>query len=228
MKREARSDPGWTLFGSVRRTDPLARYGLKAQSLSPKVRAGFDQLLAENALLRVDLTDLSEKLVAAEALADYDALTPVRNRRAFLREVDRAIGHCARYGGQASVLFLDLDGFKAVNDRHGHAAGDAALTHVASLLLGQVRGTDVVGRIGGDEFAVLLAKASLEEARAKAHALSLLIAASPAVFEGVSLSIGASIGAAAFDGKTGETPNAILARADEAMFLEKASAKARG
>lgn len=206
--------------------DPLTRFGLVASKLSPKLRAAFDVLMAENALLRAEATDLMERLALAETVADFDPLTPVRNRRAFLKDLARAQSYCARYGGQSAVLFVDLDGFKQINDRFGHAAGDAALIHIAGLLQSQVRDSDVVGRIGGDEFAVILANAAPDEARRKAESLSRLIAETPAVFEDQVLSLAASIGAHVFDASAAmETPQTLLARADEAMFLEKAAGK---
>jgi diguanylate cyclase (GGDEF)-like protein len=200
----------------------LARFGLAASRLSPKVRAAFDVLMAENALLRAEAGDLAERLALAETAADFDPLTPVRNRRAFLKELTRAQSYCARYGGQSAVLFVDMDGFKRINDQYGHAAGDAALIHIASLLQSQVRDSDVVGRIGGDEFALILARAAPEEARRKADQLVRLIAETPALFEDQELRLAASIGVHVFDGAAlNEAPLTLLARADEAMFLEK-------
>ena len=118
------------------------------------------------------------------------------------------------------MLFFDLDGFKAVNDRFGHAAGDAVLRHVAGLLLANVRDSDVVGRVGGDEFAVILAKADLEAARAKGAALAALIADTPCQFEGRSHQVCASVGVHCFS--KGESAERILARADEDMYAAKA------
>src|SRR5579875_145629 len=123
------------------------------------------RLKAENAVLRA-------RLAEAERLADHDALIPVLNRRAFSRELARTIAYCERYGAAASLVFFDLDGFKAVNDAHGHAAGDAALRAVAEVLTANVRDSDLVGRLGGDEFGVILAQANREVATIKAAALA--------------------------------------------------------
>src|SRR4051794_32728089 len=99
--------------------------------------------------LRQEVAELRRRLAAAGKLADVDALAPVLNRRAFLRELERALDYLSRYGGQACLLYFDLDGFKGVNDRFGHAAGDEALKAVASRLLARVRRSDLVGRLGG-------------------------------------------------------------------------------
>lgn len=169
-------------------------------------------LLQEVATLKAEVARLS-------ALADYDTLTPTLNRRAFLRELSRAIAYCRRYGGSAAVLYLDLDGFKAVNDRFGHPAGDAALVQVALLLGANVRESDVVARLGGDEFGLLLRRVDAVKAQAKAQALAQAIADEPFRFEGEELRLGGSFGVRAFDGHT--DPEAWLAEADAAMFVRK-------
>ncbi len=138
----------------------------------------------ELAELRAQVQALSERLAEAERRADIDVLTPLLNRRAFMREVQRAIAVARRHDIPASVIFFDLDGFKAVNDRYGHAAGDAALVAVAERLQAEVRESDVVGRLGGDEFAVLLLHADREAATQKAEALRACVMQTPVAFEG--------------------------------------------
>ena len=96
------------------------------------------------------------KIAELEARADVDPLLDILNRRGFERELARSLAYVKRYGTAAALVFIDLDGFKAVNDRHGHAAGDALLKAVARQLTGHVRASDVVARLGGDEFAVLM------------------------------------------------------------------------
>ena len=135
------------------------------------------RLMQEVDALRQELRAMGGRLAEAERLADHDVLTPLLNRRAFVREVQRAIALTRRHGTPASVIYFDLDDFKGVNDRFGHAAGDAVLIAVAERLLAQVREADVVGRIGGDEFAVLLQHADLEGAQAKAAGLVKAVSA---------------------------------------------------
>jgi GGDEF domain-containing protein len=113
-------------------------------------------LLAEIERLERELLRAEGKIAELEARADVDPLLDILNRCGFERELNRSLSYIGRYGAAAALVYLDLDGFKAVNDRDGHAAGDALLKRVARALTAHVRASDVVGRLGGDEFAVLL------------------------------------------------------------------------
>ena len=124
-------------------------------------------------------------------------------------------------GGRPARLYFDLPGFTAVNDRHGHAAGDAVLEAVARSLLNKVRESDVVARLGGDEFAVLLAQAEAEAARHKAARLVEELEAQPVGFEGRAIHVRLSVGVRHFE--PGLTPARWLAEADAAMFVRKGS-----
>ena len=102
-----------------------------------RTSSGRTEALAdENALLRASLSKMRERLTELEMLADTDTLTPLPNRRRFLRELERVVGQANRHGTPAAVLYVDLDSLKAINDAHGHFAGDAALIHVGRLLAG--------------------------------------------------------------------------------------------
>jgi diguanylate cyclase (GGDEF)-like protein len=201
-------------------TDSMTLMGVPEAELTPTVFAALTALMSEVDALKRERERLRSALRAAEEQADTDALTPLQNRRAFVRELARIAAFSERYDVRASLLFFDLDGFKAVNDQFGHAAGDAVLRHVAALLLANVRDSDVVGRVGGDEFAVILAKADLDAARAKGAALASLIAETPCAFEGRRHAVSASIGVHCF--ARGENAEHILARADEDMYAAKA------
>lgn len=109
-----------------------------------------------------DLAHMAEQELAAVQLATTDELTQLSNRRGFIRLAEQALSLCRRVGKPASLLFLDLDRFKQVNDRYGHAEGDYALRSFARLLTTTFRDSDVVGRLGGDEFVVLLTNASAQ------------------------------------------------------------------
>ena len=177
------------------------------------------RLTQEIEALREELRAVGRRLAEAERLADHDVLTPLLNRRAFVREVQRAIALTRRHGTAASVIYFDLDDFKGVNDRFGHAAGDAVLIAVGERLLAQVREADVVGRIGGDEFAVLLQHADLEAAQAKAAGLAEAVSDEVVEAAGgqvrVSLTWGArQIGAV-------DSAEQALSEADAAMYLRK-------
>jgi diguanylate cyclase (GGDEF)-like protein len=176
-------------------------------------------LMSEIEDLRNEVSVLKLRLNEAQGLADMDVLTPVLNRRAFLREMKRVAAFAQRYGSPASVVFFDLDGFKSVNDRFGHAAGDEALKAVAKRLLANVRESDIVGRMGGDEFAVLLAQADKETALAKAQSLAEAVRAEPVEFGEWSAPLHISFGVREIE--PGADPEEALAEADAAMFLRK-------
>jgi diguanylate cyclase (GGDEF)-like protein len=110
-----------------------------------------------------DLTRMAEQELAAVQLATLDELTMISNRRGFEALSRHALGLCRRLEKPASLLFFDLDLFKQINDRFGHAEGDRALTNFAELLKQTFRESDVIGRLGGDEFAVLLTNADMKE-----------------------------------------------------------------
>jgi len=181
-------------------------------------------LAAEVDRLRQQLLAARRKLAVLEALADIDPLTDLPNRRAFERELARALAYVKRYGISAVLLYLDLDDFKRVNDRHGHAAGDALLRAVASVLGRHVRESDVVARIGGDEFALLLWHCDEVNAAAKALALEASVGRTTAMHEGATLSAGASVGSAVL--LPLDTPGEVIARADHAMYARKAARRA--
>ena len=177
------------------------------------------RLAREVETLRLELKAMGRRLAEAERLADHDVLTPLLNRRAFVRELQRAIALTRRHRTPASVIYFDLDDFKGVNDRFGHAAGDAVLIAVAERLLAQVREADVVGRIGGDEFAVLLQHADLEAANAKAQALSLTASSPPVPFEGDKIAVKLTFGVRQVDAV--DSAEQALSEADAAMYLRK-------
>lgn len=176
-------------------------------------------LNAEIDRLRAEIEALRRRAEAAEAAADHDVLTPALNRRGFVAVMQRTIAYCRRHHVPAVLLYLDLDGFKGVNDALGHAAGDAALVRVAELMLANLRESDAVGRLGGDEFALLMLNAGLEEGRAKAGQLAATLSAEPFVWEGRSAELGGSFGVRAWDGHN--DPEVWLAEADAAMWVRK-------
>ena len=176
-------------------------------------------LAQENAELRAELARLQARLAEAEGLADRDALTPLFNRRALMRELARARAVTERYGGPASLVYFDLDGLKAINDRFGHSAGDAVLRAVAERLIGHVRASDVAGRMGGDEFAVILTQTNGFQAEAKARALAEAIAAEPV--EGLPSVLRLRVSWGVAEIRPEASPDAIVAEADAAMYAAR-------
>lgn len=193
--------------------------GLAEADLTPAVRAALNTLIGEMDELRLEVARLKLRLSEAEADADRDPLTPVLNRRAFLREVRRLGAFAGRYGSPASLIYFDLDGFKAVNDRFGHSAGDAALQAVAERLAAHVRESDVVGRMGGDEFAVALAQADRGTADAKAAALAGVIEGEPVVCGEWSVPLHISWGVRDIDPEV--DVETLVSDADAAMYAMK-------
>lgn len=179
------------------------------------------QLVTRNRELSEEVTRLRLRVLELEAAADMDPMLPIFNRRAFMREVGRAQSMASRYGLMASVIFIDLDGFKQINDRFGHRAGDEILARVAHCLTSGVRQCDIVARLGGDEFGVLLFKSDLTVAKAKAGALCCRIGNITIDHPDGLIRIGASWGAAPCE--PGQTVEKILERADRAMYLDKRS-----
>ena len=154
------------------------------------------------------------------ALIDHDSLTGLANRRRFEEDLARQVERSRRYGEEAVLLLLDLDGFKAVNDTHGHLAGDAALRGVAHTLRASLRASDVLGRLGGDEFGVILAHTTAAEGIEVAEKLRGSLAATAVPVEGESPAITASIGFAAIDADISDLTDA-LERADRSMYEAK-------
>lgn len=208
-----------------RRSKPASETSQLLQGLGLEARDVSESGIAVLERLSGELAELKAKLEAAEALADRDMLAPVFNRRAFLRELHRTMSEVERYKTPAAVIYIDLDGFKAVNDEYGHSAGDAVLRHVGLLLMDSVRESDVVGRLGGDEFGIILNRATAEEAATKAASLSDKINSSAILYAGVPHRIRASVGVHAI--ALAEDPETAIARADEAMYAEKHARRAQ-
>jgi diguanylate cyclase (GGDEF)-like protein/PAS domain S-box-containing protein len=176
----------------------------------------------------VNLHDVTDRKSAEEELAHrafHDSLTGLPNRALFRNRVEHALDRSARAGHDPAVVYVDLDGFKAVNDSLGHDAGDKVLQEVAARLAGAVRSGDTVARLGGDEFAVLVEHGdqSIEVATIGDRILRAL--SEPVVVDGRQVAVGASIGVAVGDGDA--TGTALLRNADIAMYRAKSGGKGR-
>jgi diguanylate cyclase (GGDEF)-like protein len=168
--------------------------------------------------LRALNTKLEELLQHEQHLARTDPLTGLPNRRLFVDELRRATARIHRSAKPIAVTYIDLDGFKAFNDRMGHAAGDLVLRRVAELLAGQVRGTDVAARLGGAQFGVLLDQCTEENARITIT--RLIDQLTVALAEVGSSDVGVSIGVACFEDES-FAPEAMIDHADAAMYCAK-------
>jgi diguanylate cyclase (GGDEF)-like protein len=179
----------------------------------------LDWALAAVAEAEQRLALLQVRVEYLEGISVTDELTGLLNRRGFLAQLDRAMASARRGGPHGVLMLCDLDGFKAINDAHGHLDGDEALCQVAQLLARHIRRVDTVARLGGDEFAVLLVGAHLAAARRKAYALTQLIAQTKFTVSVGAVSVGVSFGLAAYSGD--EVEDELLNRADRAMYSQK-------
>ena len=168
-----------------------------------------------------DVTEASELRAELERRATVDDLTGCLNRASVLRELDRILRHHAAGSPGTAVVFLDLDGFKEVNDTYGHGAGDRLLTSVATRLHSISRTGDVIGRLGGDEFIVVLPSITdVAEATQVGHRLSTALTEPLEVVGGHAVRIRSSIGVA-WSGAPDVTAEALTTAADQAMYDSK-------
>ena len=182
----------------------------------------LDEAMAKLAEAEERLAEQQERIAYLESLTVTDELTGLLNRRGFNGQFRRALAAARRQGGQGGMLvMIDLDGFKAINDTHGHLAGDAYLRHVARLLTARVRDHDVVARLGGDEFAILLTGAEVEIAAARARELAEAANAEVMTWEGERLPIRFSIGMQPYSASDHEDD--VLRQADQRMYAQKSA-----
>jgi diguanylate cyclase (GGDEF)-like protein len=171
-------------------------------------------------LMHIDRAD-----IAAKRLATIDPLTGVYNRRTFLELADRELARCGRTGSDLSVIMLDLDHFKRVNDSFGHLTGDEALRRFVALAQGCLRRADLIVRYGGEEFCVLLPEVHLEEASALAERIRVAVAKSPMVIDSpigsAIVPITVSAGVASLQHSDGGNIDHLLQRADAALYEAK-------
>ena len=180
-----------------------------------------DRAVVQGALERAERTEAELRF-----LADHDSLTGLLNRRRFRAELDQYVSFTARYGGRGAVMVIDIDGLKEVNDRRGHQAGDTLIRRVAEILRERVRATDLVARLSGDEFAVLMPQTDT------AGALQLGEDLRAQVAEGLPLNLdlgdaSISVGITMFGGQGEMAAEAVLVAADQAMYQAKAEGRNR-
>jgi len=201
--------------------DVASIMGIPEAELTPQVRTAMMVLMEEVDTLRHELEAAKSHIDELASLADQDPLLPrIFNRRAFVREMSRTMSFAERYEMESSLIYFDLNNFKSINDEYGHGVGDQVLMSVGEILLKNVRDSDVVGRLGGDEFGVVLAKADQKNALLKAESLAKQIhTATIDVGDGKKVAISSSFGAYTFQ-KGAEAKDAIDA-ADKAMFQAK-------
>ncbi len=197
------------------------------QKRDPAVEAVLQKLAGEDRETIAGALAKAEKTEAElRYLADHDSLTGLLNRRCFRAKLDRNVSFAARYGGQGAVMIIDIDGLKQVNDKLGHQPGDNLIRRVAEILRERVRTTDIVARLSGDEFAVLVPQADVAGALQLGEDLRAEVAESfPADSELGMATI--SVGITMFGGKRNGGPEAVLVAADQAMYRAKEEGRNR-
>jgi diguanylate cyclase (GGDEF)-like protein len=186
-------------------------------------RSNREKTLADEvARLQSEVQRLQARVRELEALAGSDELVGLPNRRSFFHNLSKLIARVTRYDESAAVIFVDVDGLKAINDSLGHSAGDAALVQIAHLLVESVRESDCVGRLSGDEFAILLERT--DEIGAWQMALRMVerVASSEFSAEGRSLRLSVAVGVGMIS--PGDSPLEAIRRADEQLYRIKNSA----
>lgn len=215
-------------INAISRAARLVASGLPAGALPVERRDEIGELARAFRDMRLQIgeqiSELRDNQDELEHLAQHDPLTGLANRRKFQERLDHALAQARRTPQTVSVLFIDLDRFKLINDHHGHEVGDVVLQTVAGRLLAVLREVDTVARIGGDEFVALLgAPAHPEQLEAIAHKL-LQVLGEPVPLEGLRLDLGCSIGIATYPDHA-STATDLLAAADHAMYEAKTAGR---
>jgi diguanylate cyclase (GGDEF)-like protein len=165
------------------------------------------------------VSHLQGRIAELEKLAETDELTGLLNRRGFNSQLQRALSNACRYDEQGVLIYIDLDGFKPINDTYGHAAGDEVLCQVANQLHETIRDTDYVARLGGDEFAVLLTRTTWENGLSRAELIEKQLNSTIVNWQGRMIAVAASFGLQIYGAK--DEGLDLLGKADEAMYKTK-------
>ncbi len=223
IKRAGKTGSATSTSGPRNIQDTVQVLGIPPEEMTARVQKAILGLMEEVDNLRRELDHTNRRLREMEDMADTDAMLPIPNRRAFVRELNRMISFAERYGTPSTLMFIDLNDMKKINDTYGHDAGDKALFHVARILIENIRGTDVVGRLGGDEFGVILAQADENVGAQKAQELADVIQKNPLVIDEKTINMTMAFGTYTF--RSGDQPDEALDKADKAMYENKREIK---
>jgi diguanylate cyclase (GGDEF)-like protein len=202
-----------------------AKTAAASRAKSPRVAAGGEAAALVIAKLTKRLAQAQRYIAKLEAHADTDFLLDILNRRGFERELNRSIAYVKRYGASAALLIIDVDRLKPINDSLGHAAGDHVLKTIVGVLSEHIRESDMIGRLGGDEFGILLWNLADADAIAKAIALEGVIDQAICEYRGRRIRLGVSVGVTELGGE--DEAARVLERADRAMYARKQSRRGK-
>jgi diguanylate cyclase (GGDEF)-like protein len=168
-----------------------------------------------------DVTVREELTLRLKEMAQIDMLTGINNRRHFVDESQKAIERARRYNEPLSLIMIDIDYFKRINDNYGHACGDKVIQEVALLIKSNFRSTDVIGRLGGEEFAITMLKSNKDEAYLKAEELRLMVEQMQFDFNNSALHISISVGITQLHNNNDLSLDDLINQADKAMYQAK-------
>jgi diguanylate cyclase (GGDEF)-like protein len=214
------------MSGRVDPGDVDAGLGAGAHDVLRKPFEPLDLLARVGAAMRTRRLQHELRALGAELerQATTDSLTGLANRRFLDGQLDRLSARSARHGRELAVLLLDIDGFRSLNDAHGHEAGDAALAQIGRRLLNRCRREDIVGRWGGEEFLVVAPDIGAQGAWVLAEALRTAVSGEPLVVAGRTVAVTASIGWSTWRAD-GDSAGALVHRADRALYAAKSAGR---
>lgn len=215
----------WALIPLSELEEPLTRLANGETDIIVNT-SGDKEITRIGIALNTTINALKDRDETLRQMADHDALTGIPNRRLLADRLRQAIAHACRAGTMLSVCYIDLDGFKHVNDQYGHAAGDQLLVEVTRRFQETVRAGDTLARIGGDEFVVLFNDLASENECLQILDRMLDVAAMPIIIDCHEVTVSASIGVA-FLASDSEDADTLLRRSDQAMYVAKQTGKSR-
>lgn len=197
----------------------MAMLGIPEKEMTPAVNLAISALMEKLDDMNRELDRTKEALHEIERMVDVDVVAPIPNRRAFMRRLNWAITMHERYSHPSTILYFDLNNFKQINDEYGHAAGDLAIRHVSHLLSTSLRESDFLGRVGGDEFAIIMYYADEEAAKKRGARIAEKLQRTPFLFSGKHILVSAAYGFHSL--KNGDDADSSLAAADMSMYVDK-------
>jgi diguanylate cyclase (GGDEF)-like protein len=199
--------------------DPSSAWKERLRSWLGLGSSELDRLRAENALLAHELDLQRQRLEQLHRLSTTDELTGLSNRRGFELALRHALDAARRHDDGGAIAYLDCDDFKMINDRYGHAAGDAALMALAAILKRDTRSTDHVARLHGDEFAVLLVRSGVRHGTARLRLMEHIVNQTMIAFKGQNIPVRVSMGIVGYEAH--DDFEDLIQRADRSMYERK-------